>query len=98
MAQRLRLYDVRISRFPPLLGLCKDDVPRICEYVNAAQARLLNAKEAGDESWWGTWAEILFNVSRDQPYITLPREIARIESINVCDHPRPVRNQFFEYL
>jgi len=98
MAQRLRLFDIRVSRIPPLLGLCKDDVPRICDFVNAAQSRLLNAKEAGDESWWGTWAEIAFNVSRDQPYITLPREIARLESVNVCDHPRPVRNSFYEYL
>ncbi len=55
-------------------------------------------KEAGGEGWYGTYAEIAFNVSREQPYITLPREIARLEALNVCDEPVTVQNQFFEYL
>jgi hypothetical protein len=80
------------------MGLCQDNVPEIANYVNTAQQRLLYCKEAGDESWWGTWAEIVFNVSRAQPYITLPREVARLEAINVCDKPVPVQNQFYEYL
>jgi hypothetical protein len=80
------------------VGLCQDNVPDIADYVNSAQRRLLMCKEAGDESWWGTWAEIVFNVSRASPYITLPREVARLEAINVCSRPVPVQNQFFEYL
>lgn len=56
------------------------------------------AKEAGDEGWYGTWAEIVFNISRTNPYITLPREIARLEAVNVCNHPVAVQNQFYEYL
>lgn len=55
-------------------------------------------REAGPDGWYGTWAEIAFNVSRDEPYITLPREIARLELINVCDRPTPIQNQFYEYL
>jgi len=98
MAQRLRLYDLRLSRFPRVLGFCQDDVTRIAEYANSIQETLLYDKAAGEESWQGTWAEIWFNLSRDQPYITLPREIARLEAVNVCDNPIGLKNQFFEYL
>lgn len=96
--QRLRLYDVRLSRFPTVLGLCQADVNRTAEFVNAAQRRLLYAKEAGDEGWWGTFAEMAFNVSVTSPYLTLPREVARLEAVTVCSKPVKVHNQFFEYL
>jgi hypothetical protein len=96
--QRLRLYDCRNSRLPGIIGKCQDDIPAIAGFVNSAQRRLLMCKEAGDEGWWGTWAEIVFNVSRAAPYITLPREIARLEAINVCSKPVIIQNQFFEYL
>jgi hypothetical protein len=66
--------------------------------VNSAQQRLLMCAEATDEGWWGTWSEVVFVVSRATPYITLPREIARIEAMDVCDYPIAVKNQFYEYL
>lgn len=96
--QRLRLYDCRISRLPGLIGACVGDFQTVANYVNSAQRRLLQCKEGGDDGWWGTWAEIAFNVSRCEPYITLPREIARLEWINVCDRPVLIQNQFYEYL
>lgn len=96
--QRLRLYDVMTSRMPSLVGLCQDNVPAIANYVNSAQRRLLYAKEAREDGWFGTWAEIAFNVSRSTPYITLPRDIARIAAVNICNQPVPVQNQWFEYL
>lgn len=89
---------MRLSRLPSVIGLCASDIPGISNYLNAAQSRLLYAKEAGEEGWWGTWAEIGFNASQDQPYITLPREVARIEAVNICNRPIPIRNQFYEYL
>lgn len=98
MAQRLRLYDVRVSRLPSTIGLCQSDTANIARYVNSAQSRLLLARESGEEGWWGTWAEMVFNVSRSSPYLTLPREVARIEAVNVCDQPVAVQNQFYEYL
>lgn len=82
---------------PEAIGLCKSDVLSIAQYVNAAQERLLQAKEAGDEGWWGTWAEIAFNVSRTGPYWTAPREVARLEVAAVCQSPVPINNQFYEY-
>lgn len=96
--QRLRLYDCRISRLPGLIGACVGDSAAVANYVNDAQRRLLMCKEACDDGWWGTWAEIAFNVSRCSPYITLPRDVARLEWINVCDRPVLVQNQFYEYL
>lgn len=96
---RLRLYDCRNSRLPALVGICTADTPGIAAMVNAAQRRLVLGREAGDEGWWGSWAEVAFNtVSCTYPYITCPREIARIERINVCNRPIPIQNQFFEYL
>lgn len=96
--QRLRLYDCRNSRLPSVVGACVDDIRKIANYVNTAQRRLLMAKESGDEGWYGTWAEIRFNLSRATPFITLPREVARLMGVNVCDRPVPVQNQIFEYL
>jgi len=95
---RLRLYDCRVSRLPKVIGKCQTDIPEIARFVNTAQQRLLYATEAADESWYGTWAEVRLNVSRAAPYITLPREIARIEAITICDKPVPVFNQFYEYM
>lgn len=96
--QRLRLFDLRASRLPQLLGFCQDDVPNIAKYVNTAQRRLLYCKEVSDEGWYGSWAEILFYVTQAEPYITLPREVARIEMADICNLPVPVNNQFFEFL
>jgi hypothetical protein len=104
--QRLRLYDLRTSSLPGILGLCVADVTTLADYVNRAQERLLNAKEAGDEGWYGTWAEMAFVVQTPNPpqacltsaNLTPPRQVARIEYMNICDRPVPVNNQFFEYL
>lgn len=96
--QRLRLYDLRLTTLPSVLGMCNDNIPLLAEYVNEAQRNLLYADEAGDEGWWGTWAEIAFNVSRSQPYVTMPRDIARLELVNACTMPVQVNNQFYEYL
>lgn len=96
---RLRLYDLRLSDFPATNGLCATDIRAIANLANRCQRRLLFAKEAGEESWYGTFAEIQFNnISRNNPYITLPRQIARIEFLTVCHSAVPVQNQFFEYL
>lgn len=96
--QRLRLYDVKTSRLPSIIGACQGDTEIIANWVNSAQRRLLMCKESSDEGWWGTWAEVVFNVSRSAPYITLPREIARIQAMDLCDQPIQVNNQFFEYV
>lgn len=96
---RLRLIDFRLSDGPRVVGICAEDVPRCAKYANRAQQRLIYAKEAGEEGWWGSFAEVAFNgVSQLTPYLTLPREIARVEAFDVCDHPIPLHNPYYEYL
>lgn len=87
-----------MSRLPRLLGFCQGDGPRIFDYANTAVRRLVLSREAGDEGWWGTWAEIAFNVSRTTPYWTAPREVARLEYADVCERPIAINNPFQEYL
>lgn len=96
--RRLRLYDMRNGELPKTIGLCASDIRSVAQAVNTAQRRLLYAREASDEGWWGTWAEIVFNVSRATPYITLPREVARLSAVLACDRPINVENQWYEYL
>lgn len=96
---RIRLYDVRFSRLPELIGRCVGDVVQLASYINSAQRRLLLCREVGDEGWYGTWAEVAFNlVSRTNPYITCPRGIARLEKVQVCQNPVFIQNQFYEYM
>ncbi len=98
MPGRLRLYDLRTGEMPESCGMCASDIVSVANRVNRAQTRLIQAKEAGDEGWVGSFAEVTFFVSRGQPYITCPREISRIEMLDVDRRPVPLRNPFFEYL
>jgi hypothetical protein len=95
--QRLRLADLRASRLPTVLGECRQ-MTNLTDWVNTAQSRLIHAREAGDEGWWGTWAEMIFSVNKTNPYLTLPRSVARLQMVTVCDEPTPLQNQFYEYL
>lgn len=98
MPNRLRLFDFRNSRLPGLIGACSSDIVTIRNNVNSAQERLIMAKEAGDEGWNGSWAEIAFTLNRNTPYFTAPREVARLEVMTICNRPIVIHNQFFEYL
>lgn len=95
---RPRLMDFMASRGPGLLGLCATDVAGCAAVVNAATERLLYAKEVGDSGWVGTWSEIQFTTSQEDPFITTPFDVARIQSLNLCTFPIPLENEFFSYL
>lgn len=95
---RLTLSMMRQGRLPEAIGACQADVPRIAAAANSAQERLLYAKEARSEGWFGSWAHAVFNVQRTDPYLTLSREIARLEKMAVCHRPVNVQNQFYEFL
>src|SRR3990170_2265337 len=95
---RLRLKDMMDGELPQLIGVCSGDWPRLGAAVNRAQRRLMTCREAGDTGWWGSYAEIVFNVTRNAPYVTLPRGAARLISVAACDTPIPIANQFYEYL
>ena len=96
---RLRLLDFRLSDGPGIVGICKENQAGCANAANRAQRRLIYAKEASGEGWWGSFAEVSFNhVSRATPYLTMSREIARIEMFDVCNAAIPVHNPYYEYL
>src|SRR6185436_5630651 len=82
---RTNFAAVRASRIPQALGKDSKDGPSLASYVNEAQIRLLQA--AGEAGWWGTWARMAFTVSQDDPFITVPREVARLIDVDVCRTP-----------
>lgn len=93
---RITLASVLQSRIPQAIGLCQDDVPGVASYTNEAQQRLINA--AGETGFWGGWYETAFNVTRTDPYITCPPEIARLGGMAVCNFPIRIQNQWYEFL
>lgn len=95
---RLTLSQCAQSDIPVIIGACAADLPTIANAVNRAQERLVFAKEAGDESWYGGYAEMVFNVLQSDPYIAGNRWIGRLMDVNVCQKTVPVHNQFYEYL
>jgi len=95
---RNRLLDFRLSRGPQSVGLCQADVLGCAQVVNAATQRLILARESGDTGWWGTWARMVFNVAKADPFITLPREVARLINVDICRNPVNVQNEFYEFL
>lgn len=95
--QILRLRDIRQSRIPEAIGCCASDNSKLLEIVNEAQQRLVFA--GGETGWWGSWARIVFNVTAAiNPYITLPRNIARLTDMDICNHPVRIQNEFYEFL
>lgn len=95
---RLTLNHCAASRLTEVLGVCQADLPSIAQAVNSAQERLVYAKEAGDEGWFGSFADVVFNVLQSDPYITLNRYSARAMNAAICKNPVPINNPFQEYL
>ncbi len=93
---RITLQTAMSSALPAAIGLCATDTTRIAEAVNLAQERLIAV--AGENGFWGGWVKTVFNISRDDPYLTLPPTIARIINLDVCHHPVQVQNQWYEFL
>jgi len=94
--KRLTFRDIRASRIPAVLGTCPSDTPGLCSYVNEAQERLI--KQGGDTGWYGSWAKMVFNTTRANPYITAPIDVARLINVTVCDKAVRIQNEFFEFL
>ncbi len=91
---RARVSDLQNSRVPQVLGVCRDDLPRLLSYANEATQRLLNN---ATEGWYGGFHKAVFRVKRDDPYITLPAQYQSILNLASC-RPMPMRNMFYEYL
>lgn len=96
--RRPRLLEFLGSHGPSTVGLCQGNVNECANYVNAATERLLYAREVGQSSWWGGWAEMAFEMTQDNPYLVTPFDVTMLEQINVCTYPIPVQNEFYSYL
>lgn len=95
--QLKRLADLRRSRIPVSIGKCASDQGALIEMVNEAQQRLQFA--GGEVGWWGSWAKMVFNVDGfADPFITLPRNVARLINLDVCRRPVRIQNEFYEFL
>lgn len=95
---RITLGQCCQSDIPVIIGACAADTPTIANAVNRAQERLIFAKEAGDEGWFGSFAEMVFNVDPTDPYIAGNRWVGRLMDATVCKNPVFIHNQFYEYL
>lgn len=93
---RITLADIRQSRLPRAIGLCAANLPEIAAAVNEAQQRLINA--GGETGWWSGWAKVVFYATVSNPYITLPRNMARVINLAVCQKPIRINNEFYEIL
>jgi hypothetical protein len=88
------------SDLPRVLGLCAQDRSKVARYVNRSQEELITDPLAPEEGWWGGYVHMLFNVpvTNFTGSITTPREIARVDVMDICTRPRFIRNGFYEYL
>ena len=93
---RSTLTDFINSQGPQAVGLCTTDTAGIAAIVNRAQQVLINA--GGETGWWGGWQKVRFRVTKCAPYVTCPREFARIINLAVCKFPVRVNNEFYELL
>jgi hypothetical protein len=100
MSKRTTLGDLRNSRIPKILDLCKDDARVRDDYANPAQRILLDCGK-----WAGVTQRIRLCVSavcksgcNKARCLTVPREVAAVEGITIDGQPILLRNNFFEFL
>lgn len=93
---RTKLSDISDTMIPDALGLCADDFPRLAQFVNRVTQELIIT--AGEDGFWGGYHKVVFNVTRSNPYITLPPQYARMISMDVCRRPVPIQNEHYEFL
>src|SRR5215813_10595161 len=100
MPQRLTFSDALNSTIPRDVGLCAEQRSEVASVVNQAQEELIADPLTPEEGWWGGYVHVLFNVQVQacQATIITPREIARVDVLDICQRPRFIRNGFYEYL
>lgn len=93
---RRTVSEIRKTMLPQDLLLCQSDIPTICAYLNQAIEELLPA--GGETGFWGTSYKTAFNVLRSDPYLTTPRQIARVGGAQICKQPVRIQNDWYEFL
>lgn len=87
---RVTVSDLRSSRVPAALGICSTD-PRLLAWANEAMQRLLFKG-----LWWGSVGR--FRICATNSCITLPRQMATIETASMCGWPMDVHDYWFEFI
>lgn len=97
--QRQTLSRFRAQWPAESMGICQAD-PRVRDYCNDAQERLMMDPLAPDEGWYGGWITLALTASNvnGHAFVTTPREIARLIVMGICEDPIHIRNGFYEYL
>lgn len=80
------------------LGICVGNIPALAGLVNIATERLISDPLAPEEGFWGGWAKYAFNVTAGNPYLVMPRGVARVIVMDVCTKPIKIQNGFYEFL
>lgn len=88
---RTTLADAKASRIPIIANLSPSD-SRFADLINEAQQRLIQTGEI----FWGSHQRVQFCVTSG--CLVLPRQVASVETVAVCDQPIPIRNRWFEWL
>lgn len=84
------------TNFSQSFGSVPADLPTNCAMINEIIERLIYA--GGHTGWWGGWAKVVFSVTQDNPYITLPPLFARAINLTVCKMGVRIQNEFYEML
>ena len=87
---RTTLLDAKNEGLPSAIGACPDDA-RFLLRLNSAQRRLLKRGK-----YFGTFGRYRLCVT--EGCITLPPQIATLESVAVCGRPIRLHDQWFEFL
>lgn len=88
---RTNLQDAKNSRIPAVLNTSPADT-RFVQYLNEACERLVKT----GENFHGLIGRYQFCLTNG--CITLPRQIASVETVAVCDRPIPIYNTWFQFL
>jgi hypothetical protein len=87
---RLTLTDINNSRIPASVGECAGST-RFLAWLNEAQQRLLTKG-----IWWGTYGK--YRMAAYGGVITMPPQLATIESVALNHVPIPIHDLWYEFL
>lgn len=93
---RITLQNCMDSGLWQKVGMCNTDEERIKADINRSQEILIPL--FGDTGVVGGWVKVVFNVTRTEPYLSLPPSIARTINLDVCRTPVRVNNEWIEFL
>lgn len=87
---RLTLADAKSSRIPRSIGVCATD-SKFLAILNEAMQRLMRRG-----FWWGNYGR--YRICTSDGCITLPPQLAAIDSVAICGRPQSMHDGWFEFM